>query len=624
MTTFALEVLGRILAVLPEFLLNGLSHVIGALVSWVAPGRRRLVLSNLDHAFPDKSTHWKKLVARYAFARVAETLMLSLAAPFLSERRIRTIARLAPSVEAFSRDLSERPRPVVLATFHLALWETQTWYKLLSPVPLPEFGIIFRPLDNPSADAFIKRTRQKHGMKLLSRKEGFAQALSILRGNGVVGILVDQNAGMQGALTLFMGRVASTTELPGVLTAKFGAELRTFYPRRTGFWRVQFESDPIAHDGTSEGATLAINRCLEGTLEGNADLCASWLWGHDRWRTQDVPERRLRLEAKRNFLSREAAHDPLPRKTRIWIRMPNWLGDVVMAIPLIRAIRTSRPDAEITLVAKPGFLPLLERFGVADALQPLPPQGITYFQKVAGFRHAYADVWILFTNSFRGDLEAWLSRTKQRFGIGRPGKRRPLLTHRHDLAPSYRESEHHQVELWTGFLQRFGLAAPADFSPLHPSGKSDGPIGLIAGSENTPEKRWPVERWRALIDALPEERFVLFGTVSDQPITSAIAAGKDPSRIEDLAGKTTLNAYCTRLLGCRLLVSNDTGGMHLANALGIPVIGLFGPTNPVRTRPVFQAPVTIVQPPGTPATGGASLEDLPTSLVVEAVRSAAK
>src|SRR5208282_2424151 len=111
------------------------------------------------------------------------------------------------SVEAWARDLRANPRPVVLATLHLALWESQTWLKVLCPVELPEFGIIFRPLGNPSLDDFVRRTRERHGMRLLSRRAGFAQALSILRGKGCVGVLFDQNAGDQGALTLLLGRV---------------------------------------------------------------------------------------------------------------------------------------------------------------------------------------------------------------------------------------------------------------------------------------------------------------------------------------------------------------------------------------------------------------------------------
>ena len=66
-------------------------------------------------------------------------------------------------------------------------------------------------------------------------------------------------------------------------------------------------------------------------------------------------------------------------------------------------------------------------------------------------------------------------------------------------------------------------------------------------------------------------------------------------------------------------MTNDTGGMHLANALGVPVIALFGPTNPVRTGPVFAAPVRILQPPGCPPTGGAALPASPRETVIQAV-----
>ena len=202
--------------------------------------------------------------------------MLSAAAPFLPDRRIRSIATLGPSVKALALDLRSRPRPVVLATLHLALWESQTWLKMLSETPLPEFGIIFRPLDNPSLDAFVKERAPRGAARdaaLLSRRGGFRfEALGFLRGNGCVGILFDQNAGMQGALSLLLGRVCSSTELPGVLAAKFGAELRTFYPRRTAFWRVTFESDPVPGDGTAGGATLALNRWLEGALADDEPL----------------------------------------------------------------------------------------------------------------------------------------------------------------------------------------------------------------------------------------------------------------------------------------------------------------------------------------------------------------
>jgi ADP-heptose:LPS heptosyltransferase len=81
-----------------------------------------------------------------------------------------------------------------------------------------------------------------------------------------------------------------------------------------------------------------------------------------------------------------------------------------------------------------------------------------------------------------------------------------------------------------------------------------------------------------------------------------------------------LRDFGERLRTCTVLVSNDTGGMHLANALGVPVIALFGPTNPARTAPVFSSVVDILQPPGCPATGGGSLSDLLPETVAAALQ----
>jgi len=595
------------------------------------------VLSNLQHAFPDRPSAWRRRLGRTCFRRLIETGMLSLATPYLSERRIRAIARLAPSVEAWARDRAVRARPVVFGTLHLALWESQTWLKLLSPVPLPEFGIIYRPLDNAGADAYVRQTRERFGMRLLSRKAGFAEALRILRAQGCVGVLFDQNAGNQGALTLLFGRVCSTTELPGLLATKMDAEVRTFFPRRTGFWRVAFESDPIAHDGTAPGITLALNRWLETALAADDDLCASWLWAHDRWRHQDVPGRRFRLESKRDLLApdlRGRQLGALPRRLQVWVRLPNWLGDVAMTLPLLRALRASRPDAEIILVAKEPFLPLLASWKVADRLHALPPRGWGYFAHFRRLRHSYPDVWLLFTHSPRGDLEARLAGAPQRFGIIRARRRRPLLSHAWRPPGDFAASHPHQFQLWTEFLRHFGLTSPADSAPVPasirpvPHGPSDPvsrcrgdtpPIGLIPGSENSPEKRWPVTHWRRLIEMLPGERFVLFGTANDALITAAIAAGFPPGRVEDLAGKTELTVFADCLRTCRLLVTNDTGGMHLANALGVPLVALFGPTNPLRTGPVFAAPAKILQPPGCPPVGGAPLADLQPETVLAAI-----
>jgi lipopolysaccharide heptosyltransferase II len=528
-------------------------------------------------------------------------------------------------------DARPAPFPVVIATLHMAYWECLTWTPLYFDSSYREIGVIFRPLNNASADAWVKATRERFGLKLLSRKTGLQEAFKLLKRNATVSLLIDQNAGDQGALTTLFGRVCSTTELAGLLTEKYGAKLTLFFPIRTGFWRMRFWGCDIRHDGSAAGATLALNREFEKLLGEDDNICASWLWSHDRWRNQDVPERRFRLEAKRNLLERDLAERGAlapQRRTRIWVRLPNWLGDVVMALPLLRALRRSRPDAQITVIGKGAFAPFLQATGLIDQVIALPPRGFGYFRFFQKLHAKFPDVYVLFTNSFRGDLEAWLTKCRQRFGVVRPGKHRPLLTHTYRATTAGDEKTRHQLATWEALFRRFGLVGELDLTPLQldtsPSAAaSSAPVfALIAGSENTPAKRWPVSHFRALIEKLsavqPHAEFLLLGTANDRAITSQIGAGLS-ANISDLAGKTDLLAFADQLRRCSLLISNDTGGMHLANALGVPVVALFGPTNPVRTKPVFHGPVSILQPPGCPETGGGNLAELLPETVFETI-----
>jgi ADP-heptose:LPS heptosyltransferase/lauroyl/myristoyl acyltransferase len=620
-----LKFIGRLLALTPEPILRAVAAGLGDFIFLFLPRRRRLILSNLHHAFPEKPRAWRRAIGRACCRRLIETGLLSLATPFLPERRLREIIALSPELLALLAEHARDPAPTLICSPHIAYWEAQTAMPLAAPGAFPEFGIIYRPLDHAAADAFVKKSRERFGMRLLSRKEGFAEALKILRRRGFVGVLFDQNAGLQGALTLLFDRVCSTTELPGLMAEKFDARVVGIFPRRRAFWRVEIGAHPLMRGGTSDAVTLGLNRWLETLLRSDDNLCASWLWAHDRWRNQDMPTKRLRLEAKRDLLGADLAARglaTLPRGTRLWVRLPNWLGDVVMALPLLRAIRAGRPDMEITVVGKKQFLPLLETWGVADRTHALPPRGPGYFFHFRKLRHEFPDAWLLLTNSVRGDFEARLTGCRQRFGLVRSGKSRPFLSHAYRVPAGFDERTHHQLALWENFLRHFGLNQPPDQRPVNaefqtPNAKK---IALIPGSENTPAKRWPVAHWRALIAALPHERFVLLGTANDRAITTAVAAGFDPARVENLAGRTDLPAFGAQLRAARLLVTNDTGGMHLANALGVPLLALFGPTNPVRTGPVFAAPFRLLQPPGCPPTGGGSLDDLRPETVVAALR----
>ena len=606
---------GWTLARTPEPLLKTLTVILGEMMAWTP--RDRLVRDNLRICFPDRSPSWRVSMARQSHRYLMETVLLALASPYLAPARLRRIATVAPSLQGLLTDHQSRPRPLVMTDGHFAYWESLTWLGFLSPVPVPESGVIYRPLKSPAMDAYLRLTRERFGLRMLSRKTGLNAARAILGRNGIITLMFDQNAGNTGTLTTLFGRVCASTELPGLFLQKEGAELNALYPLRTGFWRMEFHSEPVPNDGTMAGATVALNCWFERTMATNERLCATWLWSHARWKILHTPDHSLNMNLSRSFIPQELAYrgwSQLPRNKRYFVRLPNWLGDVVMLIPLLRTMRLGRPDVAFTLIGKAAFGPLIQAAGVADHYEPLPERGLGYYGHFFKFRENPPEVFYIFTHSLRGDLEARLTGCPQRFGIIRPGHRRPLLTHAHRLPAHFDQAAHHQFDQWEAFLRTFGLTEPVDKAPL-PLPALDQPtrqsvIGLIAGSENTPAKRWPIQHWRALIEARPDHVFKLFGTARDREITDQVAAGFAPERVQNLAGATNLDAYLNELRSCALIVTNDTGGMHLANALGRPVLALFGPTNPVRTGPIFAAPVKLLQPPGCPAQGGGDLNDL--------------
>ena len=164
MLEILLKTTGWILAHLPESLLRRLVAVLGDLLFFCFPRRRQLVLSNLHHAFEDRPADWHRLVGRESCRRLLETALLSLATPFLSTARLRGMLRAAPALDAAlaRHRLSAgtpnggAPHPTLFATSHLCGWESQTAMPLLVPPPFPEFGVIFRPLDHPAADAWVQ------------------------------------------------------------------------------------------------------------------------------------------------------------------------------------------------------------------------------------------------------------------------------------------------------------------------------------------------------------------------------------------------------------------------------------------------------------------------------------
>lgn len=622
---------GLILAYSPELVSRVLAGFFGDLIYFLPTKRRRSLLANLHHCFPEKSEAERRRIGRTSCRRTVEMALLLLVTPNYSREQLLRRFRIDPYFEQALNDNAKNPEPAVAIVPHLCLMESLTLLPALANGSCPQIATIYRPLKQRALEDWVLCTRQRFGMRLLSRKEGFAEAIQMQRDRHVVAILFDQNAGNTGMLSTFMGRVCSSTELPGMLAAKFDSRYVAVWTERTGFWRGVLKMQDLPRPKDAQQAVFIANQWFEEKLRNEATFRDNWLWLHDRWRTQDQAENRLQLRHRRDGLAEELVWrewKELPRNTHIWVRVPNWLGDVIMALPLIRAIQQGRPDARLTLVCRPQF---------KDFLGALFPECdvVTFSKNMSAdikaakqYARCYPDTYILFTNSQREDILAKRIGAPQRFGILRGGKPRPVLTHSWALPADIDEASIHQTALWLRFLGHFGLKESLDYSPYPFSElnianayalRSNGRVGLICGTENDPAKRWPVSHWRTFIEALPDERFVLFGTKNDRDITNQVAKGFSEDRVLNIAGETNLFEFAAELDACRALVTNDTGGMHLANMLGVPVVVVFGPTNPIRTGPCFDAPKALLQPPGCAPNGGGDIAQVTAARVAESL-----
>lgn len=592
------------------------------LVVVLMPNRRRTTMRSLHHAFPDKSEAWRRQVFRESTARLFEMGLFRPTASFFSEKRLDEALEIsteaAATLKQYEAGQPKHGHPFILLMPHMTMAEAGTLLPKHFP-SLPQLSVIFRPLNQPSINEWVMAERERFGAKLLSRQSGYNDAMGALRRGEAVGLLFDQDASKKGSTIIFMDRVVSATDLPGLMAHRFKADVLLMFTERKSFWKAKLTLQQIPLGSSPAELTVRSHDALEAYLRRDANSAADWLWLHDRWDHYCNPKKRFRLAKKRNQIElSNQIHglESTPRKTRFWVRLPNWLGDVVMALPVLRAIRAARPDFEFTLIGKAAFQPLVDRLGVADHFVALPERDAGYFKAFYAMRRAYPDTYLLLTNSFRSDLEAFLTRCTQRFGMIRPGKRRPLLTDPYHLPAEIDETQLHQTAVWEQMAQRYGLEAPLDYSPVVVADVQRVPqrIGLICGTENAPEKRWPVAHWRTLVEQLiaanPQVDIVLYGTPADRTITDAVCAGFAPEQVRNLAGQTNLAQFCDELSACAVVCCNDTGGMHLANMLGTPVVAVFGPTNPVRTGPIFSTPHTILQPAGCPATGGLAIDQV--------------
>jgi heptosyltransferase-2 len=295
---------------------------------------------------------------------------------------------------------------------------------------------------------------------------------------------------------------------------------------------------------------------------------------------------------------------------KIVVRGTNWIGDSIMSIPALRALRQVFSDAEITLHTRSWAEDI---FRDADFIDHL----ITYDRPQSSFaevrsqarllREEKFDAAVVFPNSFASALTVRLARIPRRIGYSKES-RRILLTDAIDI-PAWR-SERHEAFYYLKLIEELesrvlGTTTASSVEPSISISISDERkdaarkflldkgidlnkplVAFGPGSTNSMAKRWPAERYAELGDRLAETgaNILLLGGTDDLDAGDTIAA-KTHSKALNLIGKTSLGEATAILSICDLMISNDMGLAHLAPAVGASTIVLFGPTNPVTTRP---------------------------------------
>src|SRR5882762_7693600 len=555
-----------LLTLLPLPVLFGIGQFAG-LVAWLISRKyRTLALRNVRIAFGDElgRKEARRLVRRH-FQRLGANLLCSVKIAEMPIEKI--LERVEVTNFEHIEDPFRKKQPVVLLLSHIGLWELSAQ---LLPHIVPEYrkSTIYQRLKNPFIDRHVRTARARFGLEVFERSQGFGKAIELLRSGGGIGVLCDQHAGDGGLWTPVFGRLASTTPLPALLARRTGAKLIGFAVHTEGFarWRAVAET-PI--DGVSESIeklTACSNEILEKQVRRAPE---DWFWVHNRWKTP-----------RPNFLlSKYKRGVFLPEKTRlkpfrILIRSSNWLGDAVMSVPAVRATKGGRPDAHLTVAVPEKLAPLWKIVSEIDEVIVLPSKSV--FVAARLFRqNPPFDAAILFPNSLRSALEVFLAGIPRRVGL--TGHWRRWLLNQ-GPRKTFSRGIVHQTYKYLELATTVGAKVTPQFPAANPikSRRAQFKFALCPGAEYGPAKRWP--RFAEVAEEISARfpvRWILFGTAGDGAVGLEIAE-KLGEKCVNRIGQTTLGELIDELNACDLLLTNDTGTMHLAALLRMPTISIFG------------------------------------------------
>lgn len=313
---------------------------------------------------------------------------------------------------------------------------------------------------------------------------------------------------------------------------------------------------------------------------------------------------------------------------RILIRGTNWLGDAVMTTPALLRLRERFPDAHIALLTPEKLEELwLNHPAINETLAFSPGEGV--FSVAKKLRSGKFETALLLPNSPRSAMEVFLARIPNRIGYSRPWRNwfltkavgpradavkmrkrsiseikalvaaNPQSTTRESPLPASAHQSREYLHLTAALganpdplsatlvvtpqevdsaRQKFGLSAVS--VPI---------FGINPGAEYGPAKRWPIERFIAVAKEIREKTncaWMIFGGRNETNLASQIQSALAAPSVFNVAGRTSLRELMSLMKLCRVFLTNDTGPMHVAAAMGVPVVAIFGSTSPELTGPL--------------------------------------
>jgi len=547
-----------------------LGSTAGSIIYYLSGNRRNIAMQNLACAFPEKSEAERKKIVKKLYRNLGGNFIEFVWLPRFKGKKIFNLAGV--DGEKNLERAKAAGRGMIFLIPHFGNWELCS---AVFPMLVPSAVAVY-PQTNRLSDAVIDRIRRTNGLDTVPTGQAAKFALKWLKQGKAFGLLADQDIGGAGISVEFFGRPAATALGPVMLAKHTGAALFMAYMDRepNGKYIMRI-TEEIVLQNTGDNKkdmkenTLKWTKLLEEIIRRKPE---EWFWVHRRWKNR--------------------GHEP----DKILVVRLSSMGDVILATPVIRVLKTKNPDALISMAVKAQWAgvvrynPYLYRvIEFEDKAQHSGFTGLLRFSAMV--RREKFDLVIDLHANFRSRVISAVSGTRVlRYDKAVFERRDMVFRKKFPVKPT------HVIERYLKTLEPLGISGidietktqvftsnaeenfALEFLKKHNMAKSCILVGIGPGGKYY-TKRWLPERFSGLARVLSEKYkygIIFFGDEKDGNIIEQVRAGAEVPGT-DASGISILQTAAL-MKQCRVFIGNDSGLMHLAEALGVPVVAIFGPT----------------------------------------------